>query len=296
MSLEWSRERYVRAFTRDTPSWLLASWEARSFLLLLLRKLDRNGCLDLGEDMWDGLAATVMMPVEVVEPAAAYWLKRKTMIIEGTVLTMPKFIEAQECVASDALRAQQYRERKSVTKRDDESRNVTERHETLPIVTENHEPSRNVTERHSVPSVPCLPYRAVPNPPEGESARTVVDVAVPPPAPSGVQRVAAPTPDGFPPSPITPELVEACKIDSYPVPTDQDWRECVTYYRSEGSPIVSPFDTLRRWMGNKKRFQASARARGSPPRRGGGPVQPMAALPDVKPAEVSEEELQRMGM
>ena len=49
MALDWANERYeVRLYTRDTPNWTVAPWEARAVLPLILRKLDRKGILDLG--------------------------------------------------------------------------------------------------------------------------------------------------------------------------------------------------------------------------------------------------------
>lgn len=280
MGLSWSRERYVRTFTRDTPSWLLAPWEARAFLLHLLRKLDRNGRIDLGDDGWEGLAATVMMPVEVVEGAVGHWLKRRTLVLEGSVLTMPNFVEAQECVASEALRAQQYRERKKVepvTKRDEPSQNVTEHHAALRSVTRRHEPSRGVTERHSVPSVPSVPDLKKTNAGEGTGL-------APEPAPF------AP----IPPSPIGPDIIGQCQIAGYPAPLEQDWIDCVLWYRSEGKPLVDSAATLFRWMGGKKRLEASAKARASPSRRG-GPVQPAVPMRNVTPKEATDEECERLG-
>ena len=284
MSLDWSRERYVRAFTRDTPSWLLASWEARSFLLLLLRKLDRNGLLDLGDDGWEGLAVTVMMPVEVVEPAVSYWLKRKTLVLDGATLRMPNFVEAQECVASDALRAQQYRERRRdsqpplVTKRDDssqdvttESRNVTERHATSRDVTDRHEASRTVTPCCAVPSVPSVPCL-----PEGERARALE------PADSATRVKTAPPPPPSSPAglEVTPDAVEQCRMLGYPIPTTQDAQECALWHRANAKPIADPGAALVRWMGTAKRHQASAKSRDSP-RGGRGPTKVQPAVPDA---------------
>ena len=35
--MRWEDERYVRIYTRDTPSWMLLSWDAQALFLQLLR-------------------------------------------------------------------------------------------------------------------------------------------------------------------------------------------------------------------------------------------------------------------
>ncbi len=50
MPLKWDDERYVRLYTRDTSTWLRLTWEGRFVLMALLRKLDRSGNLDLGDE------------------------------------------------------------------------------------------------------------------------------------------------------------------------------------------------------------------------------------------------------
>ena len=39
MPMDWSNERYVRVYTRDTADWLALSTDAQDLLLLLLRRL-----------------------------------------------------------------------------------------------------------------------------------------------------------------------------------------------------------------------------------------------------------------
>jgi hypothetical protein len=66
--MDWHDERYVRLYTRDTVNWKLMGWQARCLMPLLLRKADRAGCVDVGEDGAEGIAALVDIPVEVAEP------------------------------------------------------------------------------------------------------------------------------------------------------------------------------------------------------------------------------------
>lgn len=132
--MRWIDERFVRLYTRDTTTWKLLPWQSKALLPLLLRKLDRTGIVDLGDDGFDGIAALTDMPLELVTAAMPDLLRRRVFVLAGRELVMPHFIEAQEAVASPKLRAELHRERvktrnetlQSVTKRDDSSRYETD--------------------------------------------------------------------------------------------------------------------------------------------------------------------------
>lgn len=160
MALDWSNERYVRLYTRDTATWKLVDWRARTVLLHLLRKVDRAGVLDVGDDGELGLAAVLELPLEeVVEPGIAQLVKRGVVVNSGTAYLLPNFLAAQEAVASDRQRQRDARDRRraatmtAAAERDQASRNVTGESRS---VTERHAESRGVTGCHSEPS------RAVP--------------------------------------------------------------------------------------------------------------------------------------
>ena len=53
--MDWSNERYVRVYTRDTTTWKILSWEARALLQFLIRKVDRSGVVDTGRHGARGL-------------------------------------------------------------------------------------------------------------------------------------------------------------------------------------------------------------------------------------------------
>ena len=110
--MKWSSERYARLYTRDTANWVAGPWQARAVLPLVLRKLDRAGTLDLDDNGLEGLAAMVGLPLEVAEPGMAWWAKKGTLVMVGTVLTMPHYVEAQECIADGSLRTAEWRERR----------------------------------------------------------------------------------------------------------------------------------------------------------------------------------------
>jgi hypothetical protein len=124
--MDWGSERYVRCYTRDTLTWSLIGWEGRTTLVMLLRKVDRAGCLDVAGDLFDAVALVTDLPLEiVVRPGLTMLIKRDVVEHGEACLIIKNFIEAQEAHATDAQRARSYRERlrdkkrRSVTKRDD---------------------------------------------------------------------------------------------------------------------------------------------------------------------------------
>lgn len=157
--MNFSDERYVRVYVRDTLTWKMWHWETRSVFLLLMRKVDRSGVLDTeGATPEFALAALVEVPQDVAARALAQLVSSGTVVITDKAIVLPKFLEAQEATQSDRVRQQESRSRRKAaalattpsvvtpgTVRDEPSQNVTERHEM----------SRDVT-----PAVPC---RAVPS-------------------------------------------------------------------------------------------------------------------------------------
>lgn len=144
--LNWEDERYVRLYTHDTVTWKLIGWQGRCLLPLLLRKVDRAGCLDMQGAGADGVSALIDVPLEVVEPGLAALQARGIVEIKDDVLIFPKFLMAQEAKQSDRRRQIESRERRrasalngpkqetnngspcDVTLCDAASHNVTERH------------------------------------------------------------------------------------------------------------------------------------------------------------------------
>lgn len=109
--MRWEDETYVRLYVRDTPDWKLLGWEARALLVLLLRKVDRAGVLDIGRHGSRGLAAVVEMPFDVVDRALPELLEDKCVIARGRYIVIPNFLEAQSVRTSNRSRVQLYRER-----------------------------------------------------------------------------------------------------------------------------------------------------------------------------------------
>lgn len=113
--MRWEDERYVRLYTRNTPSWRRLGWQGRYVLMALLREVDRAGVLDLGEEdpqeQLETLAGALEMPVEVAAVGLGALRKRGTVELRGSKLVLPNFLEAQEVRQSDAARQRAHRER-----------------------------------------------------------------------------------------------------------------------------------------------------------------------------------------
>lgn len=111
--MDWSDERYVRLYTRDTPTWLALEWDGQSVLSLLLRKVDRAGILEFQDDgVTIAVKAVTGIPLEIVESGLSKILRLKVASIKGQLLVIPNFIEAQEASASDKQRMKEYRARR----------------------------------------------------------------------------------------------------------------------------------------------------------------------------------------
>ncbi len=163
--MDWSNERYVRVYTRDTTTWKLLDWRARTVLLHLFRKVDRAGVLEVGDDGELGLAAVLELPIDIVSAgieqlARARTKDHPTVVATGTAFVLPHFMDAQEATQSDSHRKRESRARRrdvalvpsqpvtsghesqNVT---DPGRNVTGHNPSQPV-TSGHEWSQNVTD------------------------------------------------------------------------------------------------------------------------------------------------------
>lgn len=112
--MNYADEAYVRLYLRDTINWKMLKWEGKCVIVLLIRKVDRAGVLDLGEfsdEMAKAVAALIELPEDVVEAGLANIIKHKSIVRSGQFLVMPNFIEAQEAVQSDRVRKAEQRAR-----------------------------------------------------------------------------------------------------------------------------------------------------------------------------------------
>lgn len=216
--MDWSNERYVRLYTRDTTDWIMWPWQARAVFALLLRKVDRSGVLPLGKHGLRGLCVTIGLPPEVVEPGIQALLEDGCVIQNSDVLVMPNFLAAQEAPMSDKERARKKREKEranalghaeshGVTPSHADTQNVTQESQNVTdqsqSVTESHELSRGVTPSHAASrgvtlAVPIQPIQ--PNQPsraEETTLSAVADGAAPLPQPEPIAQ--EPKPDQLAP-------------------------------------------------------------------------------------------------
>lgn len=167
--MDWSNERYVRFYTRDTGDWLALSFDAQSLFMHLCRKVDRAGVLELGKQ-GKKTVAVVLAQVALwdrLAPALEELLSDGCIELRGDVLFMPNFVAAQEAPQSDRLRQQESRARRRelaqagaiVTRRagDDLNPNGAVPNRDLDV-TCGHDVSHGVTP--SYPSVPSDPSQS----------------------------------------------------------------------------------------------------------------------------------------
>ena len=120
--MDWSNERYVRVYTRDTTNWSRFRWEGQTLLMHLLRKVDRSGCLEGIENPVEDVALVTGLPEEIVERGLNRLMKpssnekHATVVIKNNVLVVPNHMEAQETPFSDAERQRRSREKKRAEK------------------------------------------------------------------------------------------------------------------------------------------------------------------------------------
>lgn len=109
--MNWPDERYVRVYTRDTTEWMLLGWEGQCVLVMMMRKADRAGIVDMGRHGPRGLAVLLGMPVDIVTRGLEGLFADGCVERHDNKLVIRNFIEAQEAVASPAQRQRVYRER-----------------------------------------------------------------------------------------------------------------------------------------------------------------------------------------
>lgn len=158
--MRWEDERYVRLYTRDTPEWALMSWQARGLFGLLLRIVDRAGIIRLGKAGARGLSVLLRAPEDVVQAAVEEWVADGMVRVQGEILVIPNFVEAQEANQSDKARKRTERERArdKASAQIDASQTI-ETKELSHAVTRGHTESQAVTPNHAVPcrAVPPVP-------------------------------------------------------------------------------------------------------------------------------------------
>lgn len=112
--LNWSDERYVRAYCTDHADFLSLSFGAKGLYLLLRRKADRAGILPLGRAGLRSLAGLIghASDADVIVPLIDELIELGWLEVSGQVVLIPEFIEAETAQASPAARKRAERERR----------------------------------------------------------------------------------------------------------------------------------------------------------------------------------------
>lgn len=255
--MNFEEEHYVRVYTRNTPGWVRMPWQSRAVLPLIMRELNRkSGTLELGEDGIPGLADLIMMPPEVVEVGLRELLRRRTLMLEGSLLAMPNYLRAQGWVASDAQRMRNYRERKRQTAVPCEP--VTDGDAALRSVTERYDESRAVTPSLPYPSLTDLnPLPLSGDPPVGASAPAKAPVAKRGKKPA-TACPASEAPDG--------EV--AAWSERWGIPREHaEFPAFLDHHRQKGNTWADWAAAWRTWLRNGQKFAARAPPSGTFPRQ-----------------------------
>lgn len=153
--MNWSDERYVKLYSRNTATWVTWPWQARAALPLFLRVADGAGLLDCGRrEPLRALAALVMLPVEVVEVAVAAMVDDGTLEVVERGWLLPHYLEAQEATKTPALKKRDQRDRDRAKAREISMVPVTNSHQASPVVTKCPPPAQ--------PSPPPPPAQPIP--------------------------------------------------------------------------------------------------------------------------------------
>ncbi len=189
--MDWSNERYVRVYTRDTADLLAVGWEGRAIWWELLRKCDRAGVIDTGGDL-AVMAELLRLPVDVWERGFPRIVARDMVEVTDSAIVIPNFEPAQETAQSDAQRKRRSRERRRSEARQTKAPGVTKTDSMeSPFVTtksENGTAESQGVGGQSQMSLRAVPCRAVPIELTSPSARHELGQRQPPkPATSSEQ-------------------------------------------------------------------------------------------------------------
>jgi len=143
--VDWSDERYVRLYVRDTLVWSRLGWQGQAVLSLLLRRMDRAG-ITHGVRTSRDVAVIIGhgFPENVAKDGLDRLIAEGILIPSDDGISMPTYIDAQEASQSGRERASASRQRKRDKDRmcKKPSQNVTKCHKSL----QNYTDSEKVTQ------------------------------------------------------------------------------------------------------------------------------------------------------
>jgi hypothetical protein len=153
--MDFSDERYVRIYTRDTPTWKMLGFEGQATLCLVLRKCARRGVFETaGMDPAKAASLIADIPLEFAAKGMARMFELGVAVLRSDHVYFPRFKEAQETAQSVAQRQREYRARQKEepsSEEDEPSRFVTNVANSGHDSNESNAP-RNVSVQHSTGS------------------------------------------------------------------------------------------------------------------------------------------------
>jgi hypothetical protein len=112
--MRFADERYVRQYTRKTVTIVKLGWEGRAVWWALLGEFDRAGIFDLSDaSPVEAISLVTEIPEQIVEIGLRRLIQLGVLVHvpAENVLYAPKFMAAQEAVASNKARQRMKRER-----------------------------------------------------------------------------------------------------------------------------------------------------------------------------------------
>lgn len=109
--MKWQEERYVKLYVRDTAEFLAMSWQARCLLYELLRKVDPDGRMKVGDLGLQALAVAVRAPADEIAAPISELLKQGRLVHDEKAgeYVIPNFVAAQNASQSSAARKRRER-------------------------------------------------------------------------------------------------------------------------------------------------------------------------------------------
>lgn len=157
--MDWSSERYVRLYTRETVEMAFWSWQALAVWPWLLARCDRNGRLGLGKHGREGLAVLLKMPAEVVSEGLDCLLSDGCVTerhdSHGFVtLDVPNFVAAQDTRsrAMTAAERQAAKRARDLEEKANHAESLGARHECHGVTQ-----ASRMSPQPAVPAVPSVP-------------------------------------------------------------------------------------------------------------------------------------------
>lgn len=121
--MDYENEKFIKVYLRDTADWASMSWQARGLSLEISRKLDAGGEISLGSKGLAAIATLLRAPWSEIAPFIAELVEnRRLVVVDGSRLIEPGFLERQTARVGAAARKRSQRDRAAM------SRDVTSGH------------------------------------------------------------------------------------------------------------------------------------------------------------------------